>query len=114
MRYKWNTGSIAWLVHRVTGIILTSYLIAHIYVLSHLKDAAAYNKIMALMKNPVIKIGELVLFAVVLKHVFAGIRITLLEIGVSTKYQKQMVYAGAAFVAVLWFIGAFYFLKEVF
>ncbi|GAB5046527.1 succinate dehydrogenase, cytochrome b556 subunit [Thermodesulfovibrio sp. TK110] len=113
MRYKWNTGSIAWLIHRVTGIILTLYLVAHIYVLSHLKDPVAYNKLMALMKNPIIKIGELVLFAVVLKHVFAGLRITLLEIGVSTKYQKQMAYAGATLVAVLWFIGAFYFLKEV-
>lgn len=114
MRYRWNTGSIAWLVHRVTGIILAVYLIAHIYVLSHLKDPVAYNKLMALMKNPIIKLGELILFAIVLKHVFAGIRITLLEMGVSTKYQKQMAYAGAVVVAVLWFIGAIYFLKEVF
>jgi|YNPBryulayer2012_1023412.scaffolds.fasta_scaffold00054_16 succinate dehydrogenase / fumarate reductase cytochrome b subunit len=114
MRYRWNTGSIAWLVHRITGIILTFYLIAHIYVLSHLKDPEAYEKLMSMMKNPIIKFGELILFALVLKHVFAGIRITLLEMGVSTKYQKQLAYAGALIIAVLWFIGAFYFLQEVF
>lgn len=114
MRYRWNTGSIAWIVHRVTGIILTFYLIAHIYVLSHLKDPVEYNKIMALMKNPIIKIGELILFAIVLKHIFAGLRITLLEMGLSTKYQKSMAYVGAFMVFVIWVVGAFYFLKEVF
>lgn len=114
MRYRWNTGSLAWFVHRITGIILTLYLIAHIYVLSHLREPESYNKLMAMMKNPVVKIGELILFAVVLKHVFAGIRVTLLEIGFSTKYQKPMAYIAATLVAVLWFIGAVYFLKEVF
>lgn len=114
MRYKWNTGSLAWLLHRVTGIILTFYLIAHIYVLSHLRDPEAYNKIMAMMKNPILKIGELILFAIVLKHMFAGIRITLLEMGIPTKYQKQIAYLGALLVAVVWFLGAFYFLREVF
>lgn len=114
MRYRWNTGSLAWLAHRITGIILSFYLVAHIYVLSHLKDPVAYNKLMAFMKNPLLKIGELILFAIVLKHVFAGIRITLLEMGVSTKYQKPMAYTGAFLVAIIWLIGAFYFLKEVF
>lgn len=114
MRYRLNTGSVAWFIHRVTGIILSLYLIAHIYVLSHLKDPVAYNKLMAFMKNPLLKIGELILFAIVLKHVFAGIRITLLEMGISTKYQKTMAYAGAFLVAMIWLVGAFYFLREVF
>lgn len=114
MKYRWNTGSLTWLAHRITGIILTFYLIAHIFVLSHLKDPETYNKLMSLMKNPILKIGELILFAIVLKHVFAGIRITLLEMGVSTKYQKYMAYVCAFLVVVIWFVGAFYFLKEVF
>ncbi|MGB9892094.1 succinate dehydrogenase, cytochrome b556 subunit [Thermodesulfovibrio yellowstonii] len=114
MRYRWNTGSLAWLVHRVTGIILSLYLIAHIYVLSHLKDPVTYNNLMAFMKNPLLKIGELILFAIVLKHVFAGIRITLLEMGVSTKYHKSMAYVGALLVFLIWVVGAFYFLREVF
>lgn len=114
MRYKWNTGSLAWLTHRVTGIILTIYLIAHIYVLSHLKDQESYESIMEIMKNPLIKIGELILFAIVLKHAFAGLRITLLELGVSTKIHKHLAYLGALLVAVLWTFGAFYLLKEVF
>ncbi len=113
MRYRWNVGSLAWITHRITGIILTFYLIAHIFVLSHLKDPTAYNKIMAIMKNPLLKVGELILFAIILKHVFAGLRITLLELGISTKYQKTMAYIGAIAVALLWIIGAFYFLREV-
>lgn len=114
MRYKWNTGSIAWIVHRITGVILSLYLIAHIYVLSHIKDPSSFNKLMVIMKNPIIKFGELILFAIVLKHVFAGIRITLLEMGFSTRYQKPMAYLGAFLVALIWVIGALYFFKEVF
>lgn len=114
MRYRWSTGSLAWLFHRITGIILSLYLVVHIYVLSHLKDPESYSKLISMMRNPIVKIGELVLFAIVLTHVFAGIRITLLEAGVSTKYQKTMAYAGAVAAAAVWFIGAVYFLKEVF
>lgn len=114
MRYRWNTGSLAWLVHRITGILLTLYLIAHIYVLSHLNDQDSYERIMEIMKNPFIKIGELILFAIVLKHAFAGLRITLLEIGISTKIQKKLAYFGAFLVALLWTFGAYYILKEVF
>ncbi|MCS7203833.1 MAG: succinate dehydrogenase, cytochrome b556 subunit [Thermodesulfovibrio sp.] len=112
MRYRWSTGSLTWLIHRITGVILTFYLIAHIYVLSHLKDPQSYNEIMALMKNPAVKISELILLAVVLKHAFAGLRITLFELGVSTKYQKSITYLMASLVALLWSIGAFYFIKE--
>ncbi len=114
MRYRWHIGSLSWLFHRITGVLLALYLIAHIFVLSHLKDPGSYNQIMNMMKNPVIKIGELMLFAVVLIHVFAGIRITMLEIGFSTKYHKQMAYFSAFAVCLIWLIGAFYFLKEVF
>ncbi|MCX7988717.1 MAG: hypothetical protein N2647_04675, partial [Thermodesulfovibrio sp.] len=74
----------------------------------------AYNKLMALMKNPILKIGELILFAIVLIHVFAGIRITILEMGIATKYQKSMAYIGAFLVIAIWMVGAFYFLREVF
>ncbi|MCX7724348.1 MAG: succinate dehydrogenase, cytochrome b556 subunit [Thermodesulfovibrio sp.] len=114
MRYKWHTGSLVWLLHRITGVLLTFYLIAHIFVLSHLRNPEEYNKIMALMKNPFIKFAELILFAVILIHVFAGIRITLLEMGVSTKYQKSMAYFSAFLVGLVWIVGAFYFLREVF
>jgi succinate dehydrogenase / fumarate reductase cytochrome b subunit len=114
MRYRLNIGSLTWLVHRITGIILTLYLIAHIYVLSHLSDPVTYNKLMDFLKNPIFKIFELILFAIVLKHLFGGIRITLLEIGFSTKYHKTMSYIGAFLVFIIWIVGAFYFLKEAF
>ncbi len=114
MRYRWNTGSLAWLVHRITGVILTFYLIAHIFVLSHLKNPSAYDQLMNFMKNPILKIGELLLFAAVLIHVFAGIRITLLEAGLSTKIQKPLAYLGVVAVAVIWIVCGFFFLMEVF
>ncbi|NOY63987.1 MAG: succinate dehydrogenase, cytochrome b556 subunit [Nitrospirae bacterium] len=90
MRYRWHTGSIAWLIHRITGVLLTLYIFVHLYVLSHLKDPESYKKILQLMENPFVKISEIGLLALVLAHGLNGIRVTLLELGVPTRLQKPL------------------------
>lgn len=107
MRYKWNVGSLAWLVHRITGLLLTLYLVVHIYVLSHLKSRESFERIMEVLNNPLVKFGELILLAILLKHAFAGLRITLLELGLSTKLQRPLAYIATITVLVLWLFGAY-------
>ena len=90
MRYKLQTGSFAWLVHRATGIALTLYIFVHLYVLSHLKDPAQYEALLKMMKNPLVKLGEVGLLGLVVAHAFNGIRVTLAELGAPTRLQKVM------------------------
>lgn len=106
MRYKLNTGSSAWIFHRVTGVILAFYLLAHMFVISHVHKPEEFRAIMELMKNPFVKIGEVGLLAVVLAHALNGIRLTMLECGASTKMHKPMFYAALAAGAILFVMGA--------
>ncbi len=112
MRYRWHSGFIVWLIHRITGIALSFYLLAHLFVTSTIKKPELFEKVMAVMHNPWVKAGEALLWGAVVAHVIAGIRITLLETGiVSTKYQKVMSGVGAVIGAVLWLWGVIFFFK---
>ncbi len=36
MMYRWHAGYVAWLLNRITGILITFYLVMHIWVIHHL------------------------------------------------------------------------------
>lgn len=88
--HGWFVGSVAWLVHRVTGIVLTCYLFAHLYVLSTLKDPEKFASLMGLLKHPLVKLSEVGLLAVVVAHTLNGVRLTLIDLGAPTRYQKPL------------------------
>ncbi|MFO0754009.1 MAG: succinate dehydrogenase, cytochrome b556 subunit [Thermodesulfovibrionales bacterium] len=110
MRYKLRTGSFAWLIHRVTGVALTLYIFLHLYVLSHLRDPEEYRELMETMRNPLVRVSEVGLLALVVAHAFNGVRVTLLEMGLSTRLQKPLFWTAAAVGAVLCLAGAWVFL----
>lgn len=95
MRYKLQTGSLAWIIHRATGIALTFYIFVHLYVLSHLKNPVQYEALMNMMKNPMVKLSEAGLLALVAAHALNGIRLTLVDLGAPTRFQKLMFWIAA-------------------
>ncbi len=105
MRYRWHTGSTAWLIHRITGVLLTLYIFVHLYVLSHLKDLDSYKKLLQLMENPLVKLSEIGLLALVLAHGLNGIRVTLLELGIPSRKQKRLFWYAVATGILLFVIG---------
>jgi succinate dehydrogenase / fumarate reductase cytochrome b subunit len=108
-RYKWGAGLIAWMVHRFTGIALTLYIFVHLYVLSSLRDPERFESMMGLMQNPLVKLGELGLLALVAAHALNGVRVTLLEFGMPTRLHKPAAILGAAGLAVLLMTGLLVF-----
>lgn len=110
MAYRWHTGSVAWLIHRVSGVLLALYIFAHIYVLSSLRDPARFESLMQLMQTPLVKLAELGLLALVAAHTLNGIRVTLLEMGVPGRLQKPMFWGAFAVGFVVVTFGAFTFL----
>ncbi len=106
MRYKLQTGSFAWLIHRITGIALTLYIFLHLYVLSHLKDPLQYSSLIETMKNPLIRLSEAGLLGLVIGHAFNGFRLTLIDFGVPTKAQKKLFWAAFLIGSVLFLYGS--------
>ncbi|MBI5199101.1 MAG: succinate dehydrogenase, cytochrome b556 subunit [Nitrospirae bacterium] len=109
--YRWHTGSLAWALHRVTGILLFFYIFLHLYVINKLKDPEEYKATITFMNDPSIKLGEIALLGLVLAHALNGIRLTLIDIGVSTKLHKIIFWMSVCVGFVILIIGGLYILR---
>jgi succinate dehydrogenase / fumarate reductase cytochrome b subunit len=97
--YHKHSGSWAWIIHRLTGIGLTVYIIVHIYAVSALqKGKEAFDMEMKLFSSPFFLFLEWALGALVVYHALNGIRIVLVDFANGAKYHKQLSFA-------IWTIG---------
>lgn len=68
------------MVHRVSGVLLALFLPLHFLVLgTALKGAQGLDPFLSWTSNPVIKVAECVLVALLAAHLFGGLRILALE-----------------------------------
>lgn len=92
--YHKFSGSWAWIIHRLTGIGLTVYIIVHIYAVSSLqRGKEAFDTEMKLFSSPFFLFLEWALGALVVYHALNGIRIVLIDLGSGSKYHKPLYYA---------------------
>ncbi|MBS1519046.1 MAG: succinate dehydrogenase, cytochrome b556 subunit [Bacteroidetes bacterium] len=115
LNYKKDSGSWAWIFHRISGIALIGYLFLHIYSLSPLtKGEIAFNNKMATFSSPVFMVIEWLLFAFVLFHALNGIRIVIVDWADGARYHKQL-YTLSWVVGIILFIsmGVIMFSHEV-
>lgn len=98
LHYRKHSGSWAWILHRITGLGLTAYILMHIIALTGLlKGEAAFNAEMKLFSSPLFLVGEWLLGVLVMFHAINGIRIVLVDLGNGARYHKKIL----AFVYVL-------------
>ena len=108
LSYKKDTGSWAWILHRVTGIALIGYLFLHIYSVSSLSQGReAFNTFMSHYSTPFFMVMEWFLFAFVLFHSLNGIRIVLVDWADGAKYHKPL-YRYSVVLGILMFIAMGY------
>jgi succinate dehydrogenase / fumarate reductase cytochrome b subunit len=89
--YRKHAGSWAWILHRITGLGLTVYILIHIIALmSLLKGPLAFNEEMAFFRTPVFLFFEWFLGILVMFHALNGIRIALVDLGNGARYHKQI------------------------
>lgn len=105
VRYKKFSGSWAWLLHRITGLGLTAYILVHINTLSSLQEGPeAFNAKMQVFMQPHWIFAAWILFGLVLYHTLNGIRIVIIDFGKGAKYHKQLLYGAVAIglIVFLW------------
>ena len=106
-----DSGSWAFILHRISGIGLALYLGMHLLVLSTLaRGPAAYDSFVALARSPLFLLGELLLIAGGLYHGLNGLRVTLTSFGVGVRYQRQLFYvvlAGALLISAIFAVRMF-------
>jgi succinate dehydrogenase / fumarate reductase, cytochrome b subunit len=102
LRYRRFAGSWAWLLHRVTGLALTGYILLHIYTLTSLqKGPEAFHAKMSIYTTPIWIFFAWVLFGLVIFHSLNGIRIVLIDLANGARYHKKLYYGAVALGIVL-------------
>jgi succinate dehydrogenase cytochrome b subunit len=99
--YK-TTGFVSFALRRLTGVVLVLYLFMHMWVIGSINQGpAAFNARLAIVQNPLFKLGEVALLAAVIYHGLDGIRLLMVNwLGV-TSYRKSLFYAVFALSVLL-------------
>jgi succinate dehydrogenase / fumarate reductase cytochrome b subunit len=101
-----TTGFISFALRRLTGVILSLYLLVHIWVIgAATQGAEAFNQRMEAFSSPLTHIMEIFLLAAVIYHGFDGIRLIIVNRFRITDRRKSMWYAAFAVSVLLTIIG---------
>ena len=78
--YRGHEGQYSWLLHRITGVAVILFLFAHVV------DTAvvgwgphAYNRVVSVYENPIVRLLEFGLVAAVVYHAINGVKIMLID-----------------------------------
>lgn len=102
---------LAFMLHRLSGLILALFLPLHFYVLGWaVVDTAILDGYLVLTRHPVVKAMEFTLVFLLAVHLFGGLRLLALEFLPWNPRQKALVAASSAValcVACLFLLRAF-------
>ena len=78
--YKGSPGQWSWLAHRITGVAVILFLFAHIVDTAVVAwGPEAYERVVAVYHNWVVKLLELGLVAAVLYHAINGVKVMIFD-----------------------------------
>jgi succinate dehydrogenase / fumarate reductase, cytochrome b subunit len=110
--YKGSPGQWSWLAHRITGVAIILFLFAHVVDTAVVGwGPEAYDRVVAVYHNWVVKLLELGLVAAVLYHGINGVKIMVFDFWPSsTRYMRPISAASTlvfllSMVPVTWIMG---------
>jgi succinate dehydrogenase / fumarate reductase cytochrome b subunit len=90
---RWGPERYLYTLHRVTGLGILVYFLAHIFVTaSRVAGKASWDKAMSAVGGPVFGIGEYLVFAAFAIHALNGIRLIAVELGFAVGRPIEPVY----------------------
>lgn len=105
-----DTGTIAWILHKLTGIFLVFYLFTHIFVVGQgVRSEEAFNEALAFVQKPVFVFLDSGLAGVVAFHALNGLRCVGFDLGWGIRQQKSLFWFSliasvAVFLGSLWVV----------
>jgi succinate dehydrogenase / fumarate reductase, cytochrome b subunit len=100
------TGMWAWLLFRISGLVLVFYLGAHILVIS-MGQFDKFDSLMKAFDHPVAVLLDLALVVAVLYHALNGVRIILMDFGIGIQKHKIMFWSAMAVVVACFAVFAY-------
>ena len=85
-------GMWAWILFRISGLVLVFYLFVHLWVISQgrIGGPEAINNLFEFFDRPLLVFLDLMLVAAVLYHALNGVRIILMDLGVGIRQHKAI------------------------
>jgi succinate dehydrogenase / fumarate reductase cytochrome b subunit len=88
-----EAGTVAWILHRVTGIVLVIYLMMHIIVIGQsVRNQDAFNAALHFVQKPPFVVLDCALAGTVAYHAFNGLRLVSFDLGWGIRLQKPLFY----------------------
>jgi succinate dehydrogenase / fumarate reductase, cytochrome b subunit len=90
--YKGSPGQWSWLLHRITGVAVILFLFAHVIDTAVVGwGPEAYNRVVGVYHNWMVKLLELGLVAAVLYHAINGVKIMVFDFWpLSTRHMRAL------------------------
>lgn len=109
-----EAGTLAYLLHRVTGLLLTLYLFIHIGAMSMARlQGQSFQDLMTTFRQPLFLLVDWVILVGVLVHGLNGVRIVLFDLGFGLRRQRTLFWGFMAVAAVVALAGLAIILPEV-
>lgn len=114
--YRGGTGQWAWILHRLSGVGILLFLLVHILDTGLIAfGPRVYDRVVALYRLPLFRVGEVGLAAAVLYHALNGIRITLVDFFPEWGVHQRRLFFGVIGLFVSLFVpAAYWMLKPLF
>lgn len=110
--YKGSPGQWSWLAHRITGVAVILFLFAHVVDTAVVGwGPEAYNRVVSVYHNWVVKLLELGLVAAVLYHAINGVKIMVFDFWPSSTRHMKPIALGStllfllSMIPVTWIMG---------
>ena len=110
--YKGSPGQWSWLLHRITGVAVILFLFAHVVDTAVVGwGPEAYNRVVSVYHNWVVKLLELGLVAAVLYHAINGVKIMVFDFWpASARRMKSIALASTtifvlSMIPITWIMG---------
>ncbi len=89
-RYQTGVGYLARILHRLSGMVVTIYMLVYIWELGSITrgGVASFDATMASYNTPFWKITHALVVALVVLHALTGLRVMLAESGIGLRVQK--------------------------
>lgn len=102
-----SISTIAFALNRLTAIGLTVYLFLHLAVLSLLlRGPEGWDSFVRIARSPLFLTLDVVLLFGVVYHMFNGIRVALVGIGIAHRQQRALFYGLVGLALILFVVGS--------
>ena len=113
--YKGGQGQWAWAAHRVTGVMVFLFLMAHIVDTALVGfGPKLYNRVVGVYHNPIIRLLEIGLAGAVLFHALNGLRIMAIDFFPKASDRQKELFGVVIGLFMILFAPALFFMGREF